>query len=243
MRRAFRSRLPSSVHRLVVAWRRLRRPAPASGAFGGLEPFSRVWGLDRGTPINRYYVDRFLRAHAADVRGSVLEVGDPRYTHEFGGDRVTRSEVVHLIPGNPQATLVGDLATGRGLPEGAFDCLIVTFTLLLIYDVRGAIATCARLLKPGGVLLAHFAGVEKTAPADPSYEGDYWRFTSRSARRLVEEAFPAEGVTVEVFGNVLAASASLYGLSAEEVGATALDHRGADYEVATCVRAVMPPAS
>lgn len=240
--------LPERVYRpLLRAVRAIRRPAFTAGSgLRGLEPVSAIWGLDRGTPIERYYVERFLAAHATDIRGRTLEIGDPRYTRRFGTG-VTRSDVLNLTPGNPEATIVGDLVTGAGLPDAAFDCLIVVNTLLLVYDVRAALATCRRALRPGGVLLAHFTAVARRAFNDgregpPGWlgEGDYWRFTSASARRLCEEAFPPESVEVSAFGNVRSAAASLYGLAAEDLAADELEHRDPRFEVALLARAVRP---
>jgi hypothetical protein len=53
-------------------------------------------GFDRGLPIDRYYIERFLQTHSADIRRHVLEVGDNAYTRRFGGNRVTKSDVINL---------------------------------------------------------------------------------------------------------------------------------------------------
>jgi hypothetical protein len=74
-------------------------------------PFGRRFGSDRRFPVDRYYIERFPVAHAHDVRGRVLEIKDDYYTRRFGGDRVTRSVVLHVVPGNPRATIVADPPT------------------------------------------------------------------------------------------------------------------------------------
>src|SRR5690606_18275839 len=115
------------------------RPAVNRVRFGDLrrvEPVSRVFGFDRGLPVDRYYIEAFLARHAGDVRGRVLEVGDDTYTRRFGGEHVTKRDVLHVVEGNPRATFVGDLSDAPGLPSDAFDCIILTQTLHLIYDVR-----------------------------------------------------------------------------------------------------------
>src|SRR2546430_15816546 len=56
-----------------------------------LEPLSETFGWDRGTPIDRVYIEQFLSSHAADIDGRVLEVKDARYTERFGAG-ATRSE-------------------------------------------------------------------------------------------------------------------------------------------------------
>lgn len=203
-------------------------------------PVSRVFGFDRGLPIDRYYIETFLQSHKADIRGRVLEIGDSTYTRKYGVDGAIRSDVLHAIPGNPQATLVGDLATGQGIPENAFDCMILTQTFPFIYRIQAAIANCAAALKPGGVLLATFPGISQISRYDMDRWGDYWRLTTLSARRLFEEVFPVENVTVMAYGNVLAAVAFLHGLAAEELCQAEMDYRDPDYEVLITVRAARP---
>ena len=248
-------------HRLSLRLR-LRRVWPPVGLvrFGSLRrlhPIGREAGGERGTPVDRYYIDRFLQTHSGrseyvlgDLRGHVLEVGDDRYSRAFGGWRgvagstpapsggVTAVDVLHVDDANPQATIVGDLTDGGHIPSDSFDCVICTQTLLLIYDVRTAIETMHRILKPGGVLLATVPGISQLCRPDFDLWGDYWRFTSLSARRLFAEAFGSENVTVQAYGNVLTAVALLHGIAAEELRESELDLRDPNYEVTITIRAV-----
>jgi len=191
-------------------------------------------------PIDRYYIERFLSAHAPDIRGRVLEIQDDTYTRKFGGNRVTQSDVLHVVEGNPKATIVADLVCGDQLPSDAYDCIIFTQTLQFIYDVRATLKTLYRILKPGGTLLATFPGISQISRHDMARWGDYWRFTTLSSRKLFEEVFPSEQLTVEAFGNVCTALAFLHGLAAEELRREELDHSDPDYEVLISVRAVKP---
>ena len=216
------------------------RPWVGTVQFGDLRklaPISRYFGFDRGLPVDRYYVERFLSAHAKDIRGNVLEIGDDRYTRKFGGDRVSRSDVLHAVEGNPQATIVADLARADNLQSNTFDCIILTQTLQYIYDVHAAVRTLHRILRPEGVLLATLPGISQTSWRDMDRWGEYWRFTNLSTRRLFEEVFSKNHVEVEPFGNVLAAIAFLHGIAAEELRPEELEHRDPDYEVTLAVRA------
>ncbi len=224
---------PVGLARLHIPWR--------------VQPVSRSFGFDRGTPIDRYYIEKFLRRHggaSGDIRGHVLEIGDDFYTRKFGvaasapgGRGVEQVDILHVDASNPRATIVGDLSKLDQI-EDRFDCIICTQTLLLIYEVRLAIRNMARMLKPGGVVLATVPGISKICRPEADIWGDYWRFTTCSARRAFEEAFPAESVTVEAYGNVLSASAFLHGLGAAELRSEELDLRDPDYEVLIAVRAV-----
>lgn len=118
--------------------------------FRGTHPISSDFGFDRGTPIDRYYIAKFLSAHAADIKGRALEVGDAAYCTRFGAGMVTTQDVFHVLADAPGATIVGDLSQGGVLPEGAFDCLLLTQMLHLIYDMRAAVTQMHRALRPGG---------------------------------------------------------------------------------------------
>ena len=112
--------------------------------FGDLRrttPISRCFGFDRGLPIDRHYIERFLKRNAAAIGGRVLEIGDDAYTRRFGADRVSSVDILHVHGGNPRATIVGDLADARMLPPNAYDCIVLTQTLQLVYDVRAAVSS------------------------------------------------------------------------------------------------------
>jgi SAM-dependent methyltransferase len=203
-----------------------------------LAPISRGFGSGRGTPVDRYYIERFLAQNAADVQGRTLEIADNRYTVQFGGERVTHSDVLHVVSGNPRATLVGDLTTGAGIPSSAFDCIILTQTLPFIYEVKEAVIQIRKALRPGGVALLSVPGISQISRYDMDRWGDYWRFTDASARRLFGDVFGPENVIVVMYGNVLAACAFLQGIVVEELRRNELDYPDADYQLSIGIRAV-----
>ena len=208
------------------------------GSLRRVAPISRQFGLDRGQAIDRYYIESFLSRHAGDIRGHVLEIGDDRYTRKFGDERVTQSDILYPHSGNPQATLVANLTNAQDIPSNAFDCIIFAQTLQFIYDMRAALSHLHRILKPGGTLLATLPGISQISRYDMDRWGDFWRFTSLSARRLFEESFPAGDVTAQAYGNVLVAVAFLEGLALEELKQEELDQPDGDYELLITVRAV-----
>ena len=162
-------------------------------------------------------------------------------TRKFGGDRVTKSDVLHYVEGNPEATIVGDITRVDELPADLFDCIIFTQTLHVIYDVHAAVRGLYRLLKPGGVLLATFPGLSKISRREGVDDwGTYWHFTAQGARQLFLEQFPESHMGVEVRGNVWVAIAFLHGLSTEELLPEELDYLDPDYEVLILVRAIKP---
>jgi len=218
---------------------RLGRRAKRHG-LPGLEPVSREFGFDRGKPVDRWYIERFLSEHRSDIRGAVLEVAESTYTQWYGDGHVSRSDVLHHT-GNDASTVIGDLTTGEGLPQGAYDCFICTQTLPFIYDVHAAVRGIAKVLRPGGVVLATVPGISQVSREDKRDWGDWWRFTSQGTERLFEEAF--EQVVVRAHGNVLTAAAFLYAYAAEELSESELVSRDADYELLITVRGVATGAA
>ncbi|MBW4593914.1 MAG: glycosyltransferase [Brasilonema angustatum HA4187-MV1] len=207
----------------------LRRPKPISCHFG----------YDRGLPIDRYYIEKFLACQSDDIHGRVMEIGDNFYTRQFGGDSVTKSDVLHVKQGNPDATIVGDLSKSDNIPSDSFDCLILTQTLQYLYDLRSGLQTIYRILKPGGVALVTVPGI--TVLNDKEWNYCWcWGFTTVSAQVLFEEVFPKENVNVETHGNVLTATSFLQGLATEELKKKEMDNCDPAYPVLITVRAVKP---
>jgi hypothetical protein len=226
-----------NLKRLIVGF---ADPPIGTVRFGDLRrvtPISRVFGFDRGKPIDRYYIENFLARHENDVRGHVIEIGDDTYIKRFGGDRVTKSDVLHVAEGNPLATIVDDITEGKKVASDTYDCFIFTQTLQLVYDCRAAIRTIYRVLKPGGVVLATVSGNTRNTGEEYG-QGWYWNFTARSAQRLFEEVFSAEHVETHPYGNVLASTAFLHGIAAGEMRTDELEHTDPSYPVVITVRAV-----
>jgi SAM-dependent methyltransferase len=206
-----------------------------------ITPISRIFGLNRGLPIDRYYIEQFLAKNSKDIWGRVLEVGDDFYTRKFGGNGVTKCDVLHVADGSSAATIVADLTRADHIPSDTFDCIILIQTLQMIYDVSRALNHLYRILKPRGVLLVTSHGISKIGRREGiDHWGEYWRFTAQSSSRLFKEAFPGANISVTTYGNVLAAIAFLQGLAVEEMQKEELDYFDPDYEVIVTVRAVKP---
>jgi SAM-dependent methyltransferase len=202
-----------------------------------LTPFSREFGFDRGQPVDRHYIELFLGEFATDIRGHVLEIGDDAYSRRFGGSRINSQDVLHVSAGRPGVTITARLEDAPQIPSEKFDCIVLTQTLHLIYDFRAAVSTMHRILKPGGVVLVTLPGISQICHDRAYPETDSWRFTAYSAKRLFNEYFPDNEVRVKTYGNVLTATAFLYGLATRELKPNELDHQDSDYPVTIAVRA------
>lgn len=209
------------------------------GSLRRVTPLSRQFGYDRGLPVDRYYIERFLAENAHAISGRVLEVGDSAYTRRFGGQRVTQADVLNINAGDPETTIVADLAEGQGIPSTSFDCLVITQTLHLLYDLSAAVRTLHRILRPGGTLLATFPGISPIS-TDRWAQTWYWSLTPLSATRLFGEVFGADNVEVLAYGNVLTSVAFLEGMASRELRRNELETHDPQFPMVVTVRAYRP---
>lgn len=188
------------------------------GSLARVRPIAPMWPPRYGRPVDRFYIDRFLRDELSSAAGEVLEVGNLHYTNRFGGSGITGRSTFHSpIGAGPSATFVCDLAEGEGLPSDRFDLVVLPQTLLFIYDVQAALATLHRSLRPGGRLLVTVPGISHIVPDDQEMWGQYWSFTSDSLHRLFGDVFGPENVNVQSYGNVKTSVAFLHGLAVEDL--------------------------
>jgi glycosyltransferase involved in cell wall biosynthesis len=238
------------IKKLIAGSQRLKRILPGGSSrfipkegqirIGDLDrtaPFSKSFGYDRGGPVDRYYIERFLENNAGYIKGNVLEIGDNAYTLTYGGQRVSKSDVLYIDESNPAATIIGDLSKADQIPSDKFDCIILTQTLHLIYDFKAALEHCARILKKGGVLLMTVPGITQI---DYGEWGDtwYWSFTGNVINKLLGHYFKPADVQVQTFGNVVVAASFLYGLGKNELNIHELEQNDPSYQVIITAKAV-----
>ena len=199
----------------------------------GVQPLYEHWG-NRGRPIHRRYLEQFLQDFSSDIRGHCVEFQEDSYTSRFGGERVTKVDILHRDEGNPRATIVADLTKGNDIPSNSFDCIVCTQVLHIIPELEEMIAQLYRILKPHGVLLV---SVPHIAPCYPQYQ-ELWRFTSEGLHLLLAKRFGAANVTVRPYGNSLTAVGDLRGLVAKDFTATELNYHDPRFALVVCARAV-----
>ncbi len=212
----------------------------AVGRRNRFKPFSRSFGNDRGRPIDRYFIDRFIASEAERVRGRVLEIGGNEYTRSSGGDRVTQSDVLMPVP-QAGATVIADLQDAPDIPDDSFDCIILTQVLQYIYDHHAAVRTVKRILKPGGSVLATLPFMAAIS-GDEDPWGEQWRYSSRSAKRLFADVFGPESVDVRTYGNLVLAVAYLNGFAVEDLDPEDFEYIDPLIELISTVRATKAAA-
>ena len=207
-------------------WHNLRR----------IHPLSKIFGFDRGTPIDRYYIERFLQTNKSLIRGIVLEVSEDHYSKKLGTD-IIKQEVIDHDKNNPKATIIADLTQPSTLPQSQIDCFICTQTLNFIYDFKKAVEGIHYVLRKDGVTLTTIAGLCQISRYDMERWGDYWRFTDLSIKKIFTEVFGENNVEVQTYGNVLTAVSLLEGIASEELESKELDFHDPNYQILITVKA------
>lgn len=199
------------------------------------KPISRVFGLDRGIPIDRYYIEKFIDKNRDVITGDVLEISEDIYSKKFGHN-IKSYNILHVDKSNKKANIIGDLTNIDSLPHNKFDCFICTQTLNFIFDFQKAIKGMHHLLKKDGTVLTTVGGISQISKYDMERWGDFWRFTTLSAYKSFQKEF-ADNVEVDFYGNVLSSIAFLEGISAKELTIEELEKKDELYQLLIIIKA------
>jgi SAM-dependent methyltransferase len=203
------------------------------------QPVSDFYGFDRGTPVDRVYIEHFIDANAHLIRGGVLEVRDDRYCARHP-ERILRTSVVDIAATNPRADLIADLTLPGSLPEASYDCVILTQTLQYLGAPAAALRNCHQALRPGGSLLISCPAVGRLCVSRPG--DDLWRFTPPGLDRLLRVNW-AGPFTVTGYGNLRTCLATLVGEAAEELGPAETWAHDPRFPLVACAVATRPHGS
>jgi SAM-dependent methyltransferase len=209
------------------------------GDLGGLQPLTRDWGYSRGQPVDRLYIEQFLSRHRHCIRGDVVEIGDDIYTRQFGGARVSKSSILDR-PGNAKATIVADLRDAPEIPDGSFDCVILTQVLVLIRDFEAALRTVSRILKPGAVALITVPGISQISTDAAEAAAWSWSFYPETFRSFLANHFDSQKLVVGSYGNVKTTIAFLAGLAQEDLAPADFQQDDSRYPLIVAARVVKP---
>jgi len=190
-------------------------------------PISEKFGFDRGTPIDRYYIEKFVEEHKELIKGHCVEIHDDAYIKRFGENKVTQSDALDVDESNKQATIIADLRHMPHVPSDTYDCIVLTQTLGMIDDFESAVRECHRILKPGGWII-----VTCTATGPALYpEVSFWRFTEASLKFTFKKLFKPESIKSKTYGNALVAQYMITGLAQEELSREELEYEDVRFPV------------
>lgn len=202
-----------------------------------VKPLSDVFGIDRGTPLDRVFIRRFLQHYGKLIRGDCLEVEESTYTRQFGQPGHVAYDL-KFAPSSSRSSknhVMADLTRPETVPEARFDTFICTQTLNFIFNLDPVIDSIHKLLKPGGHSLITVAGISQISRYDYERWGDYWRFTEQSLRNLLLQRFDEANCRFETYGNVTTSCLFLQGVAYEDLrDKSILDEVDKNYQMVIC---------
>jgi SAM-dependent methyltransferase len=207
--------------------------SPAKGTidWGDLSrkyPICQAFGLTRGTPVDRYYLNQFIREIRPQIKGDILEIGGTPKDKDFYQIESDQSyKIVNIEPG-PGVDIVGDVHDPSIIEPESIDSLIIFNVLEHCYAPWLAVENIYRWLKIGGKCFAMVPSAIRVhaTPVDywrPLPDGFKWIFRSFRDCQLY------------VYGNPMTVIASYHGIAVEELTREQLDAFHPDYPVATCI--------
>jgi hypothetical protein len=211
---------------------------PKWGNLRRTEPLSDQFGFDRGTPIDRFYLHRFLEAERHAITGDVLEIQVPSHARRYG-HHLKRVDTLDITP-QFSPTYLCDLADAESVvPANSYDCFLLPNTLQHLSRLNDALTQALRIIRPGGVILASAANlVRLTSSTD-----DFWRLSAAGWRLVASEVWTGCSVDVRAHGNCLAVVAGAYGLAVEELTTSELAVEDERFPVLTTIKCVKPDAA
>jgi SAM-dependent methyltransferase len=198
------------------------------GDFKKAVPICQAFGLTRGTPVDRYYLSKFIAEIRHQVVGNILEVGGTPKDKDFYQLNSGNSyQILNLEPG-PGIDIIGDVHDVSIVKANSFDSVVIFNVLEHCYAPWIAIENIYTWLKPGGKCFAMVPSAIRVhaTPVDywrPLPDAFAWLFRDFSWQKLY------------IYGNPMTVIASYHGIAVEELTAAELDAFHPDYPVATCI--------
>jgi SAM-dependent methyltransferase len=202
----------------MVNWGDLKKSVPVCQAFG----------MSRGTPIDRYYLNQFIEAIRGEIKGNILEIGGTPKDQDFYQIKSDDSYQILNLEAGPGIDIVGDVHNPSIIEPNSIDSIIIFNVLEHCYAPWIAVQNIYQWLKTGGkcfAMVPNAVRVHRT-PVDywrPLPDGMKWLFKDFSEQQLY------------IYGNPITVTASHQGIATEELSPEELNTFHPDYPVATCI--------
>ena len=186
--------------------------------YSKIKRVSKKFGFDRGLPIDRFYIDKYLDKNLSkSTYQNGLEVGGVQYLEKFKVAKKTA--LLHpeylISEGHGDQALVVDLNKKfKNIGDEKFDLIIATNVLNFVEEPHLALNTFQELLVPGGLLIISVSASMPISEFDKNRWGDFWRFSLQGLRLILGKT--DMDFEIEYRGNFRATIAFLCGMATEE---------------------------
>lgn len=200
------------------------------GDFRRTNPFCQVFGFLRGSPIDRYYLNKFIDKIKPEIVGNILEIGatsEAKEAYQLSDDCAYHVLNIEAYPG---VDIVGDVHDVNLIQPGSFDTILLFNVLEHCYAPWIVIENIYTWLKPGGKCFAMVPGAVRIH----NVPKDYWRPLPEAFTWMLRNFSQHQ---IFAYGNPMTVAASFYGISQEELTTAELDAYHPDFPVAICIAA------
>lgn len=199
------------------------------GDFRGQLPFCPQFGSLRGTPIDRYYLDKFIAEIREEVVGNTLEIGGKKDNRLLYGVNKAAPYLTMDLAGKG-LDIIGDAHDISAVEKGSLDSVIIFNVLEHCQRPWVVVDNIYEWLKDNGQVFCMVPNAQRVH----NFPKDYWRIFPDAIDSLFAR-FPHR--KLYIYGNPLTTIASYMGVAAEELKAEELDAAQENYPVASCIHA------
>ena len=149
---------------------------------------------------HRYNIRKFIKKYTKNriINTPILDAGCG-YRSNYNEVRLQPYHTLDLcVDLNP--TFIGDVTDMNMIKDETYQTVIVTEVLEHVFDYKGALKECYRVLRKGGCLIT--TTPFWTAIHEKEYQKDYWRFTPRTLKRIFSDV-GFKDIEVETTGRKL----------------------------------------
>jgi SAM-dependent methyltransferase len=199
------------------------------GDFKRQQPFCPQFGNLRGSPVDRYYLEKFIEEIRSEVKGITLEIGGNEANQEQYKFSNAKFYLTMDLQGE-DLDIVGDAHDPQAVDEASLDTVVLFNVLEHCERPWQVVDNIYRWLKPDGQVFCMVPNAQRVHRVPQ----DYWRIFPDALNSLFGR-FPRR--KLYVYGNPLTTLAAYYGIAAEEFSREELDYYHENYPVANCIHA------
>ncbi len=195
---------------------------------GGL-PACPYYGFTRGTPIDRFYLTRFITEYVEMMHGKTLEIGgNVSNVNAYGLRQIREYETLDIKDG-VGVTKVGDVEDSGSWEPESFDTILMFNVLEHCVNPSRVLSNCRYWLRNHGRVFVLTPAAQRVH-CDPI---DCVRFNQDWYQSHLKPLF--SHVDIRTFGNLATTVAALAGVSAEELSSGTLNKRDQRYPTVVAI--------